>query len=434
MGRLIKRTWTYGSDGRLLRKEDKKAGGKNAGKGAGTAAKAARKSPAKAAIVNKSKQMDVVEDSSKPKTPTTPKSHKLVKRSWTFTKPDGSKGKRLQRKDAELLNVGKHVRIYHTGDKKFHYGKIIDYQTATKESMVLYTDGAFEWIKLGLLAEEHKVSIESPNPKKLVGQVVQIKMSAEDEDWKSGVVVGYSDKKKESKLQFLDATTAWVSLDDLDSKNLVQYRPPDALKTVGTRVKLYWPQDKKWYVGTIVHYSEEGESKILYKDGSWEYVNLEKLHDDHQLHYTPADVCGVQGDGKAKPSGALTNKWISAHKSMYIQVNGKRYDRGMLKVASEAEEKHGKIGMEHAPKLVEEVIDGGVYSDIEKETMKHIRGRYEFTPEADEYVRMEISRFVAKKNFKIKKSKAPKKSPGKKEKNDETSKSKPVRATRKRKA
>ena len=42
------------------------------------------------------------------------------------------------------------------------------------------------------------------------------------------------------------------------------------------------------------------------------------------------------------------------------------------------------------------VTDGGRYTDVEKETMAHIRETYKFTEEADAWFREEIRRFAAR--------------------------------------
>jgi len=407
MGKRIQRTWTS-IDGRLTRKEKK-------AKDEATPTRRSTRSRRKAAASEASGKKESKHSPKAAKDKTT--GHKLAKRTWTMTEPDGTKGKRLHRRTS--FNVGRHVRIFDPKDKTWQHGKIIAYRPRSGESQILYYDDTFEWLDVEGLHEDHKVSIHT-KPNELMGTVVQFKTSKRQADWTSAIVVGFSKKKGQSKIQMVrDGSVQWIDLEELDSKNLVHYQPPDALKTPGTKVQLFWPDDGKWYKGTIVMYHEDGDSKILYDDGSFEYINLDNLHEDHQLHYLPADVC--QGANKHfVPGEQPVNKWIGAHKSMYIQIKGKRYDRGMLKVASEAEEAHGKIGMGHAQRLVEEVVDGGKYSDIEKETMKYIRRRYEFTDEADEFVRLQIARFVAKKNFKL--------PPGKKSKDGQKSK-----AARKRK-
>jgi outer membrane protein OmpA-like peptidoglycan-associated protein len=87
-------------------------------------------------------------------------------------------------------------------------------------------------------------------------------------------------------------------------------------------------------------------------------------------------------------------------KSYYQIIDGKNYDRNMLRIASRAKpaSKNGKpiIGTDLAKKIFHALSDGAEYTDVEKATMKYIRDNYLFTPEADEYLRTEVRKFSAK--------------------------------------
>jgi len=92
-------------------------------------------------------------------------------------------------------------------------------------------------------------------------------------------------------------------------------------------------------------------------------------------------------------------------KSQYKTIDKKKYDRGMLEAADEgvkAAGDGGKIGLEDAKKIVKEALDGHVYTNVEKSTMKYIREHFQFTTEADEYVRTTVASFAAKKAAKKK--------------------------------
>ncbi|MCC5814300.1 MAG: OmpA family protein [Leptospira sp.] len=98
-------------------------------------------------------------------------------------------------------------------------------------------------------------------------------------------------------------------------------------------------------------------------------------------------------------------------KSYYKTINGKNYDRDMLNVAEKATpRKKGKplIEIDLAKKLFKALADGNEYTDVEKKTMKYIRDNYQFTKEADSYVRTEVRKFAA--NQAIKSKEAAKKS------------------------
>jgi hypothetical protein len=82
----------------------------------------------------------------------------------------------------------------------------------------------------------------------------------------------------------------------------------------------------------------------------------------------------------------------------YKIINGKKYDRQMLEIAEEATagKGDGRISLADAKRLITAVLDGGRYTDIEKETMAYIRENYRFTDEADAWFREEIRRFAAR--------------------------------------
>ncbi|HEY0136448.1 MAG TPA: hypothetical protein VGB85_20340, partial [Nannocystis sp.] len=56
----------------------------------------------------------------------------------------------------------------------------------------------------------------------------------------------------------------------------------------------------------------------------------------------------------------------------------------------------GRISIADAQRLIAAVTDGGRYTDVEKETMAHIRENFKFTEEADTFFRDEIRRFAAR--------------------------------------
>lgn len=82
----------------------------------------------------------------------------------------------------------------------------------------------------------------------------------------------------------------------------------------------------------------------------------------------------------------------------YKVIDGKKYDKQMLEIAdaTTAGQGDGRISLEDAKKLIVAVVDGGRYTDVEKDTMAYIRDNYKFTDEADEWFRSEIRKFAAR--------------------------------------
>lgn len=85
--------------------------------------------------------------------------------------------------------------------------------------------------------------------------------------------------------------------------------------------------------------------------------------------------------------------------SYYIQIDGKKYDRGIVEAAREAVDGagDGRISQEDAQKLLEQVKDGDKYTTIEKDTVKYIRETFKWTDAADEWFRTEIRRWAAER-------------------------------------
>jgi hypothetical protein len=85
--------------------------------------------------------------------------------------------------------------------------------------------------------------------------------------------------------------------------------------------------------------------------------------------------------------------------SYYRVIDGKKYDNGLLTAAEEAVKGKGdgRISLEDAKSLLEQVKDGDTYTDIEKDTMEYIRNNFKWTDEADEWFRTEIRKWAATK-------------------------------------
>lgn len=85
--------------------------------------------------------------------------------------------------------------------------------------------------------------------------------------------------------------------------------------------------------------------------------------------------------------------------SYYKTIDGKKYDGQLLELADKMVQGagDGRISVDDAKKLYEEVKDGNSYTDIEKDTMAYIRDNYKWTDAADEWFRTEIRKWAATK-------------------------------------
>ena len=83
--------------------------------------------------------------------------------------------------------------------------------------------------------------------------------------------------------------------------------------------------------------------------------------------------------------------------SYYRTISGKQYDNELLEIAEKATKRSkAPIGKNVAKTLFDAIKDGGDYTDVEKRTVKYIRDNFQFSPEADEYLRSEIRKWAAK--------------------------------------
>lgn len=85
--------------------------------------------------------------------------------------------------------------------------------------------------------------------------------------------------------------------------------------------------------------------------------------------------------------------------SYYKVIDGKKYDRALLELAEKLTEGQGdgRLSKADADQLLEAVKDGDSYTDIEKDTVKHLRENFTWTDAADEHFRSEIRKWAATK-------------------------------------
>ncbi len=85
--------------------------------------------------------------------------------------------------------------------------------------------------------------------------------------------------------------------------------------------------------------------------------------------------------------------------SYYREIDGKKYDNGILEMAEKAVSGagDGRISQKDAEELLAAVKDGDKYTDIEKDTMEYVRKNFKWTEAADEWFRSEIRKWAATK-------------------------------------
>jgi hypothetical protein len=83
----------------------------------------------------------------------------------------------------------------------------------------------------------------------------------------------------------------------------------------------------------------------------------------------------------------------------YKTIDGVKYDSELIELAEKltAGAGDGRLSQDDASKLLEGVKDGGVYTDVEKDTLAYLRDNYNWTDAADEWFRTEIRKWAATK-------------------------------------
>lgn len=85
--------------------------------------------------------------------------------------------------------------------------------------------------------------------------------------------------------------------------------------------------------------------------------------------------------------------------SYYKTIDGKKYDGEIIELAEKLTSGagDGRLSKADAEQLLEAVMDGNSYTDIEKDTMAYVRENFKWTEAADEWFRTEIRKWAATK-------------------------------------
>ena len=76
-------------------------------------------------------------------------------------------------------------------------------------------------------------------------------------------------------------------------------------------------------------------------------------------------------------------------------IDGKKYDKELLRVATELTTKNEEITLEGSKELFTRINDYDDYTQIEKQTVAYIRKNYKFTSEANKWLRTEIRKWAS---------------------------------------
>lgn len=73
----------------------------------------------------------------------------------------------------------------------------------------------------------------------------------------------------------------------------------NANEPVGKRVKIFWPDEKRWFTGRVTASNSKGQQHVSYDDGDKEWISLaeeqwEVLEDQSAPFSTGHPLCAVQ--------------------------------------------------------------------------------------------------------------------------------------------
>lgn len=88
---------------------------------------------------------------------------------------------------------------------------------------------------------------------------------------------------------------------------------------------------------------------------------------------------------------------INKDDDVFKVIDGKKYDKDLLDVATELSAKKEEITIEGSKQLFQKIKDYDDYTQVEKQTVAYIRKKYKFTPEANSWLKTEIKRWAASK-------------------------------------
>ena len=102
----------------------------------------------------------------------------------------------------------------------------------------------------------------------------------------------------------------------------------------------------------------------------------------------------------------IKEKVTGVDEEVYEIIDGKKYDKELLRLANELGQKSEEIDLEGSKKLFTKINDYNDYTQVEKLTVAYIRKNYKFTVEANQWLRTEI-RTKAKTRVRDKQTKDP---------------------------
>ena len=86
----------------------------------------------------------------------------------------------------------------------------------------------------------------------------------------------------------------------------------------------------------------------------------------------------------------IKEKVTGVDEEVYEIIDGKKYDKELLRLANELGQKSEEIDLEGSKKLFTKINDYNDYTQVEKLTVAYIRKNYKFTVEANQWLRTEI--------------------------------------------
>jgi len=101
---------------------------------------------------------------------------------------------------------------------------------------------------------------------------------------------------------------------------------------------------------------------------------------------------GGKSPARGSKSPARKSPAKSSSRGQYVEIDGERYDRSLVDLASELLDgkSSGKLGKAEAAKLWRDAKDGAGVTETERKTLSYIMNTFELTPDAKAFLKEQI--------------------------------------------
>ncbi|KAI3986483.1 hypothetical protein MKX01_037765 [Papaver californicum] len=180
--------------------------------------------------------------------------------------------------------VGKRIKVYWDGSRKWFTGKIESFDSKKKQHRVLYDDGDVE--ELYLLDERFELEVVTSECFTLHSSLrknsINRELGSASKNTNVGDSLADSVSNPVGKIVAKVSGKPYMALPEITDRRKevlcfrkVELNESDFDRIVGKRIKVYWEGSRKWFTGCVESFdSKQKLHRILYNDGDVEELNL----------------------------------------------------------------------------------------------------------------------------------------------------------------